>query len=31
MNDFGLIGFLSIFGAMFTLFGAVFGAYHWIL
>jgi glycosyltransferase involved in cell wall biosynthesis len=31
MNDFGLIGFLAIFGTMFTLFGTLFGLYHWIL
>jgi dolichol-phosphate mannosyltransferase len=31
MNDFGLIGFLTIVGAVFSLFGALFGAYHWIL
>jgi hypothetical protein len=31
MNDFGLVGFLAIFGAVFTLFGFVFGIYHWIL
>jgi glycosyltransferase involved in cell wall biosynthesis len=31
MNDFGLIGFLAIFGAAFTLFGFIFGLYHWIL
>jgi hypothetical protein len=31
MNDFGLIGFLAIAGTMFTLFGVVFGLYHWIL
>ena len=31
MNDFGLIGLLATVGAMFTLFGAVFGLYHWVL
>ena len=31
MNDFGLIGFLAIFGTLFTLFGALFGLYHWVL
>ncbi len=31
MNDFGLIGLLAIVGTMFTLFGVVFGLYHWIL
>jgi dolichol-phosphate mannosyltransferase len=31
MNDFGLIGFLAIFGALFTLFGTVFGLYHWVV
>lgn len=31
MNDFGLIGFLAIAGSAFTLFGAAFGLYHWIL
>ncbi len=31
MNDFGLIGFLAILGAMLTLFGFLFGLYHWIL
>lgn len=31
MNDFGLIGFLAIVGTLLTLFGALFGLYHWIL
>jgi hypothetical protein len=31
MNDFGLIGLLAIVGTMFTLFGTVFGIYHWVL
>ena len=31
MNDFGLIGFLAIVGAAFTLFGTMFGLYHWFL
>jgi glycosyltransferase involved in cell wall biosynthesis len=31
MNDFGLIGFLAVFGISFTLFGTLFGLYHWIL
>ena len=31
MNDFGLIGFLAIAGAMSTLFGIAFGLYHWFL
>jgi glycosyltransferase involved in cell wall biosynthesis len=31
MNDFGLIGFLTIIGSMFTLFGTAFGLYHWAL
>ena len=31
MNDFGLIGLLAIVGAMFTLFGTMFGLYHWAL
>jgi dolichol-phosphate mannosyltransferase len=30
MNDFSLVGFLTIIGVMFTLFGSVFGLYHWI-
>ena len=30
MNDFGLIGFLAVVGAAFTLFGTLFGLYHWI-
>lgn len=29
MNDFGLIGLLAIVGTLFTLFGALFGLYHW--
>jgi len=31
MNDFGLIGFLAIAGTAFTLFGTLFGLYHWVL
>jgi len=31
MNDFGLIGLLATAGFAFTLFGSVFGLYHWIL
>jgi dolichol-phosphate mannosyltransferase len=31
MNDFGLIGFLAIAGAALTLFGTMFGLYHWVL
>jgi dolichol-phosphate mannosyltransferase len=31
MNDFGLIGLLAIAGFAFTLFGTLFGLYHWIL
>jgi glycosyltransferase involved in cell wall biosynthesis len=31
MNDFGLIGLLSTIGFAFTLFGSLFGLYHWIL
>jgi glycosyltransferase involved in cell wall biosynthesis len=31
MNDFGLIGLLAAVGSLFTLFGALFGLYHWIL
>jgi hypothetical protein len=31
MNDFGLIGLLSTTGFAFTLFGSLFGLYHWIL
>jgi glycosyltransferase involved in cell wall biosynthesis len=31
MNDFGPTGFLAIFGALVTMFGAVFGLYHWAL
>ena len=31
MNDFGLIGFLAIVGSIFTVFGTLFGIYHWIL
>jgi dolichol-phosphate mannosyltransferase len=31
MNDFGLIGFLAFAGAASTLFGFLFGLYHWIL
>jgi dolichol-phosphate mannosyltransferase len=31
MNDFGLIGFLAIVGLAFTVFGGLFGLYHWIL
>ena len=31
MNDFGIIGLLTLAGLVLTLFGAVFGAYHWIL
>jgi glycosyltransferase involved in cell wall biosynthesis len=31
MNDFGLIGFLAIAGAASTLFGIMFGLYHWFL
>jgi hypothetical protein len=30
MNDFGLIGFLAIAGTLFTLFGTLFGFYHWV-
>jgi hypothetical protein len=30
MNDFGPIGLLATVGLMFTLFGMVFGLYHWI-
>jgi dolichol-phosphate mannosyltransferase len=30
MNDFGLIGFLAFVGAAFTLFGTLFGLYHWL-
>jgi len=31
MNDFGLIGLLSMVGLLFTLFGVGFGLYHWIV
>jgi dolichol-phosphate mannosyltransferase len=31
MNDFGLIGLLAIVGTMFTVFGTMFGLYHWVL
>jgi dolichol-phosphate mannosyltransferase len=31
MNDFGLIGLLATAGLLFTLFGALFGLYHWIV
>jgi dolichol-phosphate mannosyltransferase len=31
MNDFGLIGLLTIAGAVSTLFGTLFGLYHWFL
>lgn len=31
MNDFGLIGLLATVGFVFTLFGMLFGLYHWIL
>jgi hypothetical protein len=30
MNDFGLIGLLAIVGFVFTLFGTLFGLYHWV-
>jgi len=31
INDFGLVGFLAMFGSVFTLFGVIFGLYHWYL
>jgi glycosyltransferase involved in cell wall biosynthesis len=30
MNDFGLIGLLATVGFVFTLFGTLFGLYHWV-
>lgn len=30
VNDFGVIAVLAVVGLLFTLFGVVFGAYHWV-
>jgi len=30
VNDFGLIAMLTFMGAVFLLFGVIFGAYHWV-